>query len=223
MFENAICCDSRRWMLLSSCYETQNEVQHQYLVHQALSIDHSTWWLCVFPTRVSWMSELIYGKWMLWKKRSKRVLQVWSSTWLKRQLKITLVLCNNKLQTFKTFPFIHQTHPFWRNHCAIIKKIDCSLHAAKKTSKKSTDHCPWHVWTVWFPRFLDRGGTIINPLRFSELKSDARASNVTAAGPEAPEFTTWDLVDGDSAIVTLFGGDEEFTWHEIKRLLVTSK
>ena len=45
---------------------------------------------------------------------------VWSSTWLKRQLKITSVLCNNKLQTF---PFIHKTHPFWRNHLKTIRLL----------------------------------------------------------------------------------------------------
>ena len=108
------------------------------------------------------------------KKRSKRVLQVWSSTWLKRQLKITLVLCNNKLQTF---PFIHKTHPFCRNHKEIRLLYSC---CKKKKNKKSTDHCPGMFGPFGSPGFW----TMAAP---SSIHFDFQSSRVMQ-GP-----ATWQL------------------------------
>lgn len=144
----------------------------------------------LFPTRVSWMSGLIYGKWMLWKKLSKRYCLI---IHMVETPKITLVLCSNKLQTF---PFIHQTHPFWRNHCAIIKKKDCSLHAAKKIPRSQPTIAPGMFGLFGSPGFW----TMAAP---SSIHFDFQSSRVMQ-GPATWQLRGLELQD--SAIVTLFGG-----------------
>ena len=143
---------------------------------------------------------------------------VWSSTWLKRQLKITSVLCNNKLQTF---PFIHKTHPFFRNH----KEIRLLYSCCKKKHPRSQPTIAPGMFGLLFgsPGFW----TMAAP---SSIHFDFQSSRVMQ-GPAAWQLQVLELQDSQQrtwlmAILRLWpflGGDEEFTWHEIKRLLVTSK